>query len=240
MRKEISIFVLVAFVVFSVNCICPVFDTENYPAVKCQGISDHRLCISAALNSYEQGCGDVKDKSEVVEGGQAPAHFSSSSVNCQMRAAQIRVHVLYHGKNSTLGDGGECQRARIAFINDTCSHFPTCAAEACILAGFGPVNSQLWSSGFNETKHHSPEEVTIKHKEVAKMLMPRNDLRRFAGVLGLEDPDEFWRSRDPKPSDEMDVVPVELPIIDASVGGEIQQEFTKAAIRLAASHSKMG
>jgi len=234
-----------AFIVSSIVCLCPTFDIAPYNAVKCKEISDHRLCISAALDSFEDGCGSVKTKGDIVAGGQVPAVSSNSSVNCQMRAAQIRVHVLYHGKNSSLGDGGDCHHARVAFLNDTCSHFPTCAAEACILAGFGPVNHDIWASGgataSNQTsttkKPIVVDEVTIKHKDYAKMLMPRSDLRRFAGVLGLNDPDEFWNNRGPKLSDEMEVLPVEIPLVDPSIGGEIQQELTKAAIRHASRHN---
>jgi hypothetical protein len=45
------------------------------------------------------------------------------------------------------------------------------------------------------------QEITIRHKDVAKMLMPRQDLHRFAGVLGIDDPDAFWQGRDPKLAD---------------------------------------
>eukprot|EP00300_Choanocystis_sp_HF-7_P027399 c32500_g1_i1.p1 GENE.c32500_g1_i1~~c32500_g1_i1.p1 ORF type:complete len:237 (-),score=25.80 c32500_g1_i1:34-744(-) len=218
--------------------LCPRFDVAPHEVPKCNDIADHRLCISAALNSIDNGLGVLIQKSPVdpVTGGSAPNQRRDFDVNCQIRASQIRVHVLYHGKNTSLGDGGDCNRARVAFTNATCSHFATCAAEACILAGFGPVGEYEKLDGTTQVfARPHPEEITIKRKDVARILMPRSDLHRFADVLGLSDPDAFYSSRDARPSDGVDLVPVNIPL-DPVVDGEIALEQSKERVRRSMHH----
>jgi hypothetical protein len=50
----------------------------------CVTYSDHRLCINAALNTFENGVGNVKSRVQEDDGG-IRSEFSDSELNCQIR-----------------------------------------------------------------------------------------------------------------------------------------------------------